>query len=96
MAFENTIRQNIDPGLVEKTKGNNFRACIHPLPAKGIRHIVIAVEPVLGQFGKDLFYRLPLLNEFFIEKLNQHELDLSSKKGNSIKLIIQLFITLRR
>jgi len=58
MAFENTIRQNIDPGLVEKTKGNNFRACIHPLPAKGIRHIVIAVEPVLGQFGKDLFYRL--------------------------------------
>jgi hypothetical protein len=60
MAFENTIRRNIDPGLVEKTKGNNFRTRVYPLPAKGTRHIVIAVEQVLDQLDKDLFYQLPL------------------------------------
>lgn len=60
MAFENTIRRNIDPGLVEKTKGNNFRTRIYPLPAKGTRHILITVEQVLEQLDKDLFYQLPL------------------------------------
>ena len=60
VAFENTIRRNIDPGLVEKTKGNNFRTRIYPLPAKGTRHILIAVEQVLEQLDKNLFYQLPL------------------------------------
>ena len=59
-AFENTIRRKIDPGLVEKTKGNNFRTRIYPLPVKGTRHILIAVEQTLEQHEKDLLYQLPL------------------------------------
>jgi tetratricopeptide (TPR) repeat protein len=62
VAFENTIRQNIDPGLVEKTRGNNFRTRVYPLPAQGTRHIVIATEQALEQLDKDLFYQLPLFS----------------------------------
>ena len=60
IAFENTVRRRIDPGLVEKTKGANFRTRIYPLPARGTRHILIAMEQVLDQVDKDLFYQLPL------------------------------------
>ncbi|HRG23538.1 MAG TPA: VIT domain-containing protein, partial [Chitinophagaceae bacterium] len=59
-AFENTIRRQIDPGLVEKTVGNNFRTRIYPLPAKGSRHILIAVEQVLPQEEFSQLYQLPL------------------------------------
>ena len=63
IAFEATVRKGIDPGLVEKTKGNNFRTRIYPLPAKGHRRIVIAVEETLEQEKNDLLYRLPLVYE---------------------------------
>lgn len=59
-AFENTIRRQIDPGLVEKTVGNNFRTRIYPLPAKGSRHILIAVEQLLPQEALSQLYQLPL------------------------------------
>ncbi len=60
VAFENTIRRRIDPGLVEKTKGNNFRTRIYPLPAKGKRHIIIATEQILEYPQQDMVYKLPL------------------------------------
>ena len=61
VAFEATVRRGIDPGLVEKTKGNNFRTRIYPLPAKGYRRIVIEAEETLEQkANKDLVYQLPL------------------------------------
>src|SRR4051812_33893381 len=44
VAFENTVRRNIDPGLAEKTKGNNFRTRIYPIPAKGYKRVVIGIE----------------------------------------------------
>lgn len=59
-AFESTIRRKIDPGLVEKTKGNNFRTRIYPLPAKGTRHILIAVEQPLARESGSQLYQLPL------------------------------------
>lgn len=59
-AFENTIRRQVDPGLVEKTKGNNFRTRIYPLPAKGSRHILLAVEEVISYDEKGNNYQLPL------------------------------------
>lgn len=60
VAFENTVRRSIDPGLVEKTKGNNFRTRIYPIPAKGYKRVVIAIEQTLEQESKDLLYQLPL------------------------------------
>ncbi len=85
VAFENTIRKKVDPGLVEKTKGNNFRTRIYPLPAKGYRKILIAVEQTLEQENKDLLYQLPLyakdpidtfsINVSVIKSLQKPQLD---------------------
>ena len=36
-AFEKEVRKGIDPGLVEWTKGNNFKTRVFPLPPKGPR-----------------------------------------------------------
>jgi Flp pilus assembly protein TadD len=60
VAFENTIRQGIDPGLVEKTKGNHFRTRIYPIPAKGYKHLVIGIEQALSFSGDAFVYQLPL------------------------------------
>lgn len=70
VAFENTIRRKVDPGLVEKTKGNNFRTRIYPLPAKGTRHIVIAIEQVLDADNGNYFYQLPLNSNTPVEKFS--------------------------
>lgn len=70
VAFENTVRQNIDPGLVEKTKGNNFRTRIYPIPAKGYKRVVIAIEQTLEQQYSDLFYQLPLYADNPIAKFS--------------------------
>ena len=58
--FETTIRRKIDPGLLEKTAGNSFKARVYPIPAKGYKRVVIAYEQELrpGESGK--LYLLPL------------------------------------
>ncbi|MBT4225217.1 MAG: hypothetical protein HOD72_12200 [Opitutae bacterium] len=33
--FENIVRQGGDPGLLEWTKGNVFKACVYPIPEGG-------------------------------------------------------------
>jgi uncharacterized protein YjbK len=63
VAFENTVRQNIDPGLVEKTKGNSFRTRIYPIPVNGYKRIIIATEQPLPFVQDNLFYQLPLYSD---------------------------------
>ncbi len=61
VVYEEIIRRRIDPGLLEKVQGNNFRTRIYPIPAKGCRNIIIGYEQILG--GKDGFsfvYSLPM------------------------------------
>ena len=58
--FESVIRQKIDPGLLEKTQGNNFKARIYPLPAKGTRRIVIAYEQELTKENSNYKAFLPV------------------------------------
>lgn len=60
VAYENTIRQNIDPGIIEKTKGNSYRTRIYPIPAKGYKRVVIGVEEALRYLPGALQYHLPL------------------------------------
>lgn len=59
--FESIERRRVDPGLLEKVEGNNFRTRIYPLPAKGTRTIIIGYEEEL-KFSKEsaLTYNLPL------------------------------------
>ena len=59
-AFEDIARRNVDPGLLEKTEGNNFRARVYPMPAQGVRKILIAFEQELSQRDERDFYFLPI------------------------------------
>ena len=45
--FEEIVRRGVDPGLVEKTAGNNFKTRVYPLPANGVRHVKVTVEKEL-------------------------------------------------
>lgn len=58
--FESTIRRKVDPGLLEKTVGNNFRTRVYPLPAKGTRQIVVAYEQELTKGNDDYQFFLPV------------------------------------
>ena len=59
--FESIERRRVDPGLLEKVEGNNFRTRIYPLPANGSRTIIVGYEEEL-RFSKNqaLKYHLPL------------------------------------
>lgn len=59
VVFEEIVRRGVDPGLLEKTKGNNFRMRIYPLPANGTRRVVIAFEQELTDKGLYDLYSLP-------------------------------------
>ena len=59
-AFEEIVRRGVDPGLLEKTEGNNFKARVYPMPAKGTRRVLIAFEQeLLERDGQD-YYFLPI------------------------------------
>ena len=70
--FESIIRQNIDPGLLEKTQGNNFRTRVYPLPAKGTRRIVIAYEQELPRVDNGFRFFLPVE---YRDKLDNFEIN---------------------
>ncbi len=82
-AFENTIRQNIDPGLLEKTRngGNNFRTRIYPVPANGTKRVLLSyTEPMqLDELG-NYQYSLPLALK---EKVKQFNLRMIANEGKS-------------
>ncbi|MBN1647603.1 MAG: DUF2135 domain-containing protein [Spirochaetales bacterium] len=58
--FEAIQRQGIDPGLLEKVTGNNFRTRVFPLPAKGYRTVKISWVHTLPEKQGRLVYQLPL------------------------------------
>jgi tetratricopeptide (TPR) repeat protein len=46
-AYEETVRQNVDPALVEWAGGNTFSARVFPLQAHNLQRVVIAYEQTL-------------------------------------------------
>jgi len=59
--FEKIVRQGIDPGLIEWTKGNNFKTRVFPIPAKGSRTIRVRyVTELIGGKEGAISYHLPL------------------------------------
>lgn len=70
--FEAIARRQVDPGLLEKTAGNNFRARVFPLPANGYRRIIIAYEQELTERGQGYLYRLPLTISNEIRSFSVH------------------------
>ncbi|MBT2562452.1 VIT domain-containing protein [Pedobacter sp. ISL-64] len=67
--FESIERRRVDPGLLEKVEGNNFRTRIYPLPANGSRTIIVGYEEELSFNSKNVLkYHLPLDYNQAIEK----------------------------
>ncbi len=67
--FEKIVKRRVDLGLLEVTRGSNFRARVYPLWPEHEKHIVIAYEEELKVTPDGLKYSLPLdmpnqLNEF--------------------------------
>jgi hypothetical protein len=58
--FEDVVRRQIDPGLLEWTKGNTFKSRVYPIPAKGYKQIVLTYEQELLNTGSGFGYALPL------------------------------------
>lgn len=71
VAFESTIRQNIDPGLVEMTKGNNFKARVFPVPNNGFKRIIIEYSEELNPRNEKATYFVPL---GFTDKVKQFDM----------------------
>ncbi len=77
--FESVVRKNIDPGLLEKTIGNNYKTHIYPIPAKGYKTVIIGYEHELVNKDKNYLYSIPFkfdnkidLFSLNIETLNQN------------------------
>ena len=75
--FETIVRGKVDPGLLEWTKGNNFKARVYPIPAKGFKKIVIAYEQNLIHTPTESIYILPL---GFKQKIKEFDLKIEILK----------------
>jgi TonB-dependent SusC/RagA subfamily outer membrane receptor len=51
--FEAIEHRRVDPGLLEKVEGNNFKTSIYPLMPKGERIVIIGYEEALQFFNKN-------------------------------------------
>jgi len=60
VAFEETTRQQIDPGLAELAAGNVFRTRLYPIPAQGNKRVRLHIESTLADLGSAWRYSLPL------------------------------------
>jgi len=59
--FETIEKRNVDPGILEKVEGNNFRTRIYPINANGGERIVqITYNYELKKSGNNYQYYLPL------------------------------------
>ncbi|MBW1656842.1 VIT domain-containing protein [Flavobacterium quisquiliarum] len=68
--FESIERRNVDPGIIEKVEGNNFRTRIYPIPARGSRTIQITYNQELKNTATDYLFFLSFANAVNIPKFN--------------------------
>jgi len=73
--FEAIEHRRVDPGLLEKVDGNNFRTRIYPLMPNGERTVIIGYEEELSAFDKEnLVYQLV---SRYPKKLDNFEMNVS-------------------
>lgn len=68
--FESIERRRIDPGILEKVEGNNFRTRIYPIMPNSTRTVQITYHQELKKIGGNLQYFLPLDFEKVIPEFN--------------------------
>ncbi|WP_420553727.1 VIT domain-containing protein [Tenacibaculum aiptasiae] len=72
VAYETTVRQNIDPALLEKASGNNYKARVYPILPKKNKRVVLTYEEELSTVNDKLVFELPigikeLIKEFSLD-----------------------------
>ena len=60
VTFEAVVRRGVDPVLLEKGTGNNYKARIYPIPARGHKRVVLAHEQELILNEGSHYFHLPL------------------------------------
>jgi hypothetical protein len=68
--FEEIVHRRVDPGLLERVEGNNFRTRIYPIWQQGIRTISIGYEEELTAESDKFWYRLPMAYSENIENFS--------------------------
>lgn len=58
--FESIVRRNVDPALLEMSKGNIFRARVYPIIPKKNKRIILAYEQQLERTEEGQLFLLPL------------------------------------
>ncbi|RKH33260.1 DUF2135 domain-containing protein [Corallococcus praedator] len=58
--YEDVVRRNVDPALLEWSGASTFSARVFPLPPKSLKRVVIAYEQTLLFDGQRLRYTWPL------------------------------------
>jgi tetratricopeptide (TPR) repeat protein len=58
--YEDVVRQNVDPALLEWAGASTFSARVFPLPPKSLKRVVVAYEQTLLFDGSHLRYTWPL------------------------------------
>ncbi|MDR3001726.1 MAG: DUF2135 domain-containing protein [Fibromonadaceae bacterium] len=66
--FEEIQQREVDPGILERVEGNNFRTRIYPIPGNGTRTISVGYEEELTLENNLLYYRLPMAYSDSLEK----------------------------
>ena len=84
VAYESTVRQQIDPGLAELTAGNVFRTRLYPIPANGRKHVRLHIESTLSDSGSAWRYSLPMS---FAEPVAHLHIRAESLLGTSAPLV---------
>ncbi|WP_299122548.1 VIT domain-containing protein [uncultured Tenacibaculum sp.] len=70
VAYETTVRQNIDPALLEKTSGNNYKARVYPILPKKNKRVVLTYEEELSTVNDKLVFELPIGIKELIEEFS--------------------------
>ena len=57
-AFEEIVNRRVDPGVIEKITGNNYRLRVYPVMPRNYRHTVIVTQQVLPLVNGQYTYSL--------------------------------------
>lgn len=58
--YEEVVRGNVDPALLEYAGGNTFQGRVFPIEPQGLNRVIVAYEETLEGTDKGLRYRFPL------------------------------------
>jgi hypothetical protein len=68
--YEEVVNRRVDPGIVEKTQGNNYRTRLYPIPANGLKRVIITTQQQLVANHAQFNYTLPFSGDQILSKFS--------------------------